>query len=164
MVQHRLWSVTEWLSQIELGSKGYVVVLDKHGAVVGHPRLNLSTERHEEYAGLEPVKRALKGETLKEEYVDPVSGRAMISWMLPVETSPGTRWVIIAQQDREEALGPLTHLRRQIVVAAGIVDTSARYVLRHPVNLDEVGEELRARLAGARASFTVVPTSAAIFP
>src|SRR5690349_22252267 len=41
------------------------------------------------------------------------------------------------------------------LIAAGTVDTSARYVLRHPVNLDEVGEELRARAARGRAAFTV---------
>jgi heavy metal sensor kinase len=41
------------------------------------------------------------------------------------------------------------------LIASGTVDTSARYVLRHPVNLDEVGEELRVRAVGARATFTV---------
>ena len=41
------------------------------------------------------------------------------------------------------------------LIAASTVDTSASYVLRHPVNLDEVGEELRARVVGGRASFTV---------
>ena len=41
------------------------------------------------------------------------------------------------------------------LIASGTVDTSARYVLRHPVNLDEVGEELRARVTDGRAAFTV---------
>ena len=43
------------------------------------------------------------------------------------------------------------------LVAAGPVDTTARYALQHPVNLARVGAELHARLGRARDVFTIAP-------
>jgi two-component system, OmpR family, sensor kinase len=43
------------------------------------------------------------------------------------------------------------------LVASGTVDTSARYALRHPVDLARVGAELQRRLETTRNVFTVAP-------
>jgi two-component system OmpR family sensor kinase len=43
------------------------------------------------------------------------------------------------------------------LVASGTVDTSARYALKHPVDLARVGAELQRRLETTRAVFTVSP-------
>jgi signal transduction histidine kinase len=45
------------------------------------------------------------------------------------------------------------------LVAAGNVDTSARFALQHPVDLTRVGAELHARLDHARDVFTITPGS-----
>ena len=47
------------------------------------------------------------------------------------------------------------------LIAAGTVDTTAEYALTHPVDLARVGTELRERIDGTRAVFTVTPRTRA---
>ncbi len=149
VVQHRLETVTSWLSEIDLGPGGAMVVLDHHGILAGHSEADLLQTLHEEYAKLEVVQRALRGETATIEYADPLAGMEMIATFRPVELSDGQFWVVIAEQSVDEMLAPGREYRDQfllaMVVTAGLALGAAILLARASEKARAMGIELANR-------------------
>src|SRR2546428_8475969 len=60
--QYRLDGITAWLKQLQVGSSGYVFVIDHTGTVAAHPKLNLQDRQYDEYADVAPMQEALRGQ------------------------------------------------------------------------------------------------------
>jgi heavy metal sensor kinase len=95
---------------------------------------------HRADAFLDETLGAFTTELSSEQGEEPTAARAIAASLNDVQF----REVRLAVFDTSGAL-----------VASGTVDTSAGYARRHPVNLDEVGEELRVRVGDGHAAFTV---------
>ena len=113
---YRLQSLTDWLKNCLLDHDGYVFVIDHGGRVAAHPRLDLQMDLHTEFAVLEPVRKALRGESSMLEYQDPVAAQTMIATFMPVEVS-GNFWVVVAQQPAAKAYAAIDHLGSQLEAA-----------------------------------------------
>ena len=121
VLQYRLDTVTHWLGRVHMGKRGSVIVLDHTGSVAGHSAISRPAEPYKQYADVDAVREALRGMASRERYTDPISGREMIAIFQPLRLSADRYWVIIAEQDVDEALVPLKELAGHISLAAAIV-------------------------------------------
>lgn len=126
--QCRLDEIAARLKPIHPGRGGYVFVVDHTGTVVAHPKLDLSARAHDDYAGLVPISRAMRGGPRTAEYLDPLAGRTMIAGFAPVHLR-GRDWLAVAQQPIEEAYAPIHSLGLHISIAAGILGLAALTVV-----------------------------------
>jgi diguanylate cyclase (GGDEF)-like protein len=107
-------------ASITFGEKGHVVVVDRDGRVISHPRADWTAERRD-LSALEPVRLVLAGETGVATFVSPALGVEVIAGFAPV---PGTRWGVLAPQPLSEVRG-----RTQGVAAAALATLGAGLVL-----------------------------------
>jgi signal transduction histidine kinase len=128
VLQLRLEEVTQWVKQIGVGEHGYVFLIDHNGHVAAHPKLDLQTRYYEEYASLAPVKAALEGQESTIEYRDPLAQQSMVATFAAVPLA-GQRWVVVAQQDRDEAYLPIKRVGWQLGLSGGILAVGAVAVL-----------------------------------
>ena len=99
-------------------------VVDHTGTVAAHPRLNLQSREYDEYKVLPPIQQAIQGHSTTAEYLDPLADKIMVATFVPV-TVGDQRWVVVAEQPRDEAYAPIRQLRLQIAVAAFILGLAA---------------------------------------
>ena len=160
--QYRLDEITHWLKSIHVGQGGHVFVVDPHGTVVAHTRLDMQARRYREYATIPAVQEALAGKAQTVEYDDPLANEAMVATFAPVVIGQH-RWAVIAQESRDEAYAPIRDLGRQlgagaailafaaICVAVGLGRASAHKKLLHR-QLQERNRELHAAMEAAEAA------------
>jgi signal transduction histidine kinase len=144
--QYRLDGISTWLKQIQVGSSGYVFVIDHTGTVAAHPQLNLQARQYDEYATVTPMQAALRGQPHTAEYLDPLAQRTMVATFVPVSVGGGQRWVVVAEQPIDEAYAPIRRLGANIGLAAGILGLAALVVI---VRLGQISERNR-RLQNAK--------------
>jgi signal transduction histidine kinase len=126
--QYRLDYLSEWIKQINLGSSGYVFVLDHTGTVAVHPKVDLQAREYDDYAALGPIQKALRGEFHTAEYRDPLAQRTMVATFAPFPVG-GEHWVVVAQQPSDEAYALTRRLGLHIGTAAGILALGALLVV-----------------------------------
>lgn len=107
-------------NSISFGEKGHVVVVDRDGRVISHPRADWTAERRD-LSALKPVTHVLKGETGVATFVSPSLGVEVIAGYAPV---PGTRWGVMVPQPMAEISG-----RAAGVAAAALSTLGAGLVL-----------------------------------
>jgi signal transduction histidine kinase len=144
--QYRLDGITEWLKQLQVGSSGYVFVIDHTGTVAAHPKLNLQDRQYDEYADVAPMQEALRGQPHTAEYLDPLAQRTMVATFMPVPVGGEQRWVVVAEQPSAEAYAPIRQLGLNIALAAGILGLAALVAV---VGLGRISERNR-RLQSAK--------------
>jgi signal transduction histidine kinase len=144
--QYRLDGITEWLKQIQIGSSGYVFVIDHTGTVAAHPKLNLQDRQYDEYAAITSMQEALRGQPRTAEYLDPLAQRPMVATFVPVSVGRGQRWVVVAEQPSAEAYAPIRQLGVHIGLAAGLLGLVALVAI---VGLGRISERNR-RLHSAK--------------
>jgi signal transduction histidine kinase len=144
--QYRLDGITEWLKQIQIGSSGYVFVIDHTGTVAAHPKLNLQDRQYDEYAAVTSMQEALRGQPRTAEYLDPLAQRPMVATFMPVSVGGGQRWVVVAEQPSAEAYAPIRQLGVNISLAAGLLGLVAMVAI---VGLGRISERNR-RLQSAK--------------
>ena len=152
VVQHRLETLTGWLRKIGFGSSGEVVVLDHNGTMAGHSRLYLLATRHDEYMSLQMVQQALAGVGSSLEYNDPLTGKTMVASFQPVKLANGKNWVVIGQQERQEAYLAVAELRKHIslaIVVVAILAVSAAIAL---ARISEHNRQMSLELADRNIS------------
>jgi len=120
--QYRLDDITARLKRVELGQRGYVFVVDHTGTIAAHPQLDLQQRTYDQYAALEPLQEARRGEEPHAvEYHDPLAGDStMVATFMPVSVR-GHRWIVVAQQGARDAYAPLRRLSAQFFAAAVIL-------------------------------------------
>jgi signal transduction histidine kinase len=138
--QYRLDGITEWLQQLQIGSSGYVFVIDHTGTVAAHPKLNLQDRQYDEYAAVTSMQEALRGQPHTAEYLDPLAQRPMVATFMPVSVGRGQRWVVVAEQPSAEAYAPLRQLGLNIGLAAGLLGLAALVAV---VGLGRISERNR---------------------
>ncbi len=116
--QIRLEGLTQLISDLQIGTHGYTVLVDHFGNVVAHPHLDLQEGEHSEYAD-SPLLLATRGSISRTmEYDDPITGIPMLSTSARCAVG-GNFWVLIAQQPLKEAYAPVRLLALQI--AGGVL-------------------------------------------
>lgn len=121
-------------ASITFGEKGHVVVVDRDGRVISHPRADWTAERRD-LSALEPVRRVLAGETGVATFVSPALGVRVIAGFAPV---PGTLWGVMAPQPLAEVSGraggvaaaALATLGAGLVLSVGIALLLSRHLSR----------------------------------
>ena len=78
------------------------------------------------------------------EYVDPLSGKAMIATVAPLSLT-GSRWLVVAQQPIREAWAPIRRLQWQLGIATAIFAVMAVTVV---VVLGRIRQQLRRQGRG----------------
>lgn len=106
--------IVKQISQVSLGEKGYVFIVDNLGRIVLHPNWDL-VETAADVSSLEPVKSAINGYSGWSEYTD--AGQTRLAGYSYIET---TGWGLIAQQPMEEALASVYDLNRTQLGIAGL--------------------------------------------
>ncbi|MCK6439720.1 MAG: ATP-binding protein [Planctomycetes bacterium] len=128
-----LEALSDQFKDINVGSNGFVMVLDYAGTVAAHPRIDPQSKMHESFLSEDAVKRVGDSERATLEYRDPILAETMLATFQKVSIA-GHDWIIIAQQPVAHAYAPLHALRWQILIAgillAGCAGTLA-VVLEH---------------------------------
>ena len=145
--QYRLEELSEWLKQINIGHDGYVFVVDHAGHVAAHPRLKMQARVYNEYAQL-AEQTGNGGKQTLFEYVDPIEGCTMVAAAMPAEVA-GNRWLVVAQQPRDEAFAAIHRAGWQLAAATGILALAALAVV---VVLYRITQQLRAAHHAADAA------------
>ena len=142
--QYRLEALERWLEQTHVGRGGYVFLLDPTGRVALHPHLDLQARSYREYATVPKLQQAREGQSSRSrksvEYVDPLSGQAMIATVAPLPL-PGARWLVVAQQPTARGLAPIRRLQWQLGMATAIFAVMAVTVV---IVLGRIRQQLRA--------------------
>jgi PAS domain S-box-containing protein len=125
VLEHRLDSVTGWVSHLSGQGGSFVVILDQNRMVVGHPTLKLAASPYGGYAALPDLQNATTDVPHGADYVDPVTHREVIGSVKAVDLAAGSRWLVLAEQDKEQAYAPSRELRLHIALAAGFVASLA---------------------------------------
>jgi len=119
--EYRTEQIRRWLQNIHVGRTGHIVILDKRGMVIAHPRLETAGELNDEYTDVAPMIRSRSGGIiLSEEYADPVTGQKMIANFQPLAVGTNT-WTVLVQQPTAEAYALLNRVRLNISAAGGIL-------------------------------------------
>lgn len=97
------------ITNVKIGQSGFVFLVDDQGKVIAHPSTRESLKAHPAVAGLgaEPKKQIIFAEA---------SGKRVIA--VAEKTKYG--WTLVAQQDYDEAYGPLALANRNALVLLGI--------------------------------------------
>ena len=97
------------ITNVKIGQSGFVFLVDDQGKVIAHPSARESLKAHPAVAGLgaEPKKQII--------FAGP-SGRRVIA--VAEKTKYG--WTLVAQQDYDEAYGPLAVAKRNALILLGI--------------------------------------------
>jgi diguanylate cyclase (GGDEF)-like protein len=112
--------VRDLAAGVSFGAKGHMVVADETGRIVHHPRADWTAERRD-IGGLEPVRRALAGESGVARFVSPAIGAEVLAGFAP---APGVGWAVMVPQPVAEITG-----RAQIVAGAALAIFAAGCVL-----------------------------------
>jgi PAS domain S-box-containing protein len=121
VLEHRLESVTGSVSHVQGAAGSFVVVLDQNGAVAGHPTLDLFGAPYQAYGTLPSLRQVTAGAPASTEYIDPVLQRDVIATVQAVDLAAGSRWLVLAEQDKAQAYAAVRRLRTHIALAAGAV-------------------------------------------
>jgi methyl-accepting chemotaxis protein len=105
-------SVTEvstTITNVKIGQTGFAFLVDDQGKVIAHPSTRDSLKAHPAVAGLgaEPRKQIV--------FTNP-SGKLVIAFA--EKTRYG--WTLVAQQDYDEAFGPLALANRNALILLGV--------------------------------------------
>ncbi|MGA2031091.1 MAG: cache domain-containing protein [Thermoguttaceae bacterium] len=139
VLQHRLEEVTQWVKEVGVGQSGYVFLIDHHGNVAAHPKLDLQARRYADYAALPAVRTAMDGAESTVEYQDPLARQSMVATFLAA-TVADQRWVVVAQQPSAEVYAPVRQLRLQLIAAAAILALVALAVV---LGLGQIRQQLQ---------------------
>jgi signal transduction histidine kinase len=115
-----LENLTSLLQNLEVGTDGFVFLVDHGGTVAAHPRLALQTREYDEFAASAPVLAALHGETGTLRYFDPLAGEEMLANAVACEVRDG-RWTVVAQQPVRAAYRAIAALRWRIVGVSAVL-------------------------------------------
>ena len=101
--------VSTTITNVKIGQSGFVFLVDDQGKVIAHPSARESQKAHPAVAGLgaEPKKQIIFAEA---------SGKRVIA--VAEKTKYG--WTLVAQQDYDEAYGPLALANRNALILLGI--------------------------------------------
>lgn len=105
-----LQEISESISSMKFKQNGYVYLTDRMGKVVAHPDKNFVLEQRQ-LSDLDPVKRALAGETGSTQYT--FEGVEKIAGFSPV-TLAG--WATVVQIPAEEVLMALNKTRNMVII------------------------------------------------
>lgn len=118
--EYRAREIEKWLRSSEIGSNGYMLVVDHMSALVANPHVDTNDLGNKSYADATLVRDALGGAMQTSEYVDPLSGITMLATFVPISVGSHT-WVVIAQQSRDAAFGILDSVKVNLGVAGAIL-------------------------------------------
>ncbi|MBI5394542.1 MAG: PAS domain S-box protein [Verrucomicrobia bacterium] len=136
-----------------------VRVLDHAGRCVALPRPGSQGTEDGNYARLGPVAEALQGRSNTGEYADPVTGQVMIAACVPVEVA-GQRWVVLAQQSREEAYAPIRIMGWQIGGGVGVLVLAGAVIMaRSRSRIRRLNRKLADRSLRMHEMATIVESS-----
>ncbi|HUR47199.1 MAG TPA: ATP-binding protein [Candidatus Saccharimonadales bacterium] len=142
--------ITARLRQLTPGGSGIVFLLDPNGVAAAHPRLFAQTRQHDEFLGLAPVQKALRGIPQSEEYVDPVTQSKMVGTFQPVSVRD-RRWVVVAAQPVHEAYSTIQLAGLQIGSAAAVLAVMAMGIVTVLGRSNERNRELNLTLSQSNA-------------
>mgnify|MGYP000464239835 CR=1 FL=1 len=106
-----MWDV---VATIDVGSGGYVYVIDDNGQIIAHRNSSLVLQRQDVRA-LEGVASALRGDPIEDTYVG-LSGERVIASQRPLREA---NWFVIVETPTAEALAPV--YRTAIINGIGIL-------------------------------------------
>ncbi len=105
-----LQEISDTVSAMKLKQNGYVFLTDRSGKVVTHPDKSLVQEQRQ-LADLEPVRRALAGETGSTQYI--LEGTEKVAGFSPVTL---TGWATVVQIPATEVLAALNKSKNTIII------------------------------------------------
>ena len=118
--EYRVGHLSKWLSNIRLGIRGHMYLLDQHGSLVAHPTVSVGSTLVKDYMGIEAINKAHMGQLHTSEYIDPKMNEEMIATFLPI--SMGEKmWVVVAQQPKADAFALLDEVKTNLSIAGGIL-------------------------------------------
>ena len=148
--EYDLHQVARWLQNIRIAHHGYLYVLDQTGTTIAHPDVATGALLPD-YAALPQINRALAGEWLSEEYIDPLAKLRMIATFQPLSVG-SQRWVIVAQQPVDEAYASLKDVRWKISFAGGLLTLLTLGMIAALAKMRARNERLNLELAEANQS------------
>lgn len=105
-----LQEISEAISSMKLKQNGYVYLTDRTGKILAHPDKKMVQEQ-KQIADLEPVRRALLGETGGTQYT--VDGTTKIAGFSPVALAG---WATVVQIPEEEVIAALDKTRSMVLI------------------------------------------------
>ncbi|MBT4119664.1 MAG: sensor histidine kinase [Candidatus Peribacter sp.] len=118
--EYRVAHLSRWLSNVRLGIRGHMLLLDQHGSLIAHPTIAVGKILVKDYIGIEAIDRAHKGELHTSEYIEPTTKEEMIATFLPISVG-GNKWVVVAQQPKVEAFALLNEVKKNLGIAGGVL-------------------------------------------
>lgn len=118
--EYRVGHLSKWLSNVRLGIRGHMFLLDQHGSLIAHPTISVGHTLVKDYMGIEEIEKAHEGQLHTSEYTEPITDEEMIATFLPVSVGVNM-WVVVAQQPKVEAFALLTEVKKNLSVAGGVL-------------------------------------------
>jgi PAS domain S-box-containing protein len=117
VLQVKIDFLLEWTRNIEVGSNGFVVIVDKRGKIAAHPKFAPQGEIVD-YAKVPAVQKLLRGDHGVELLSNPIERERQVFAYQPV---PGYGWGAIVQQPAVSAFAVRDSNLRRILVAYGFI-------------------------------------------
>lgn len=118
--EYRVQYISKWLSNVRLGIRGHMFLLDQNSSLVAHPSIPVSRRLYKEYMGIEVIRNAMQGVLMTTEYTDPSMQEDMIATFLPISMG-GHMWVVVSQQPKVEAFALLDEVKFNLSIAGGML-------------------------------------------
>lgn len=118
--EYRVAHLSKWLSNVRLGIRGHMLLLDQHGSLIAHPSIDVGQILVKDYMGIEAIDKAHAGILHTSEYVDPSMEEEMVATFLPISVG-GNMWVVVAQQPKVEAFALLNEVKKNLSIAGGVM-------------------------------------------
>jgi signal transduction histidine kinase len=143
VLQVQLNALVGWSNAIDIGSSGFIYVVDRQGRLATHPNLPSAGEIID-YSGVPLVKKVLKQQSGVELMFDPISKDERVAAYAPIS---GIGWGVIATEGTQTAFAARHNVLTRLVAFYGFIILMSSFlaylILRTVIGLRRAEEKIQ---------------------